>query len=108
MAYKDIEKQKKFQREWRRKLNLTNKLKAIEILGGQCSVKDCRITDFRCLEFDHINPELRKPGVSSATRTAALIVNGNLDNTIIQLLCANHHAIKTYDEDRQKFSNYIM
>lgn len=107
MAYKDKEKQKAFQRQWKRKLNLSNKLKAIEILGGKCSVSDCQITDFRCLEFDHIKPELRKPGISSATRTAAQIVNGTLTKDIVQLLCANHHAIKTYQEDRKLFGNYI-
>lgn len=108
MAYKDKEKQKAFQRVWKREQNLKAKLKAVEMLGGKCSAEDCEVTDFRCLHIDHINPVLRKTsGVTSGINNSYLVTRGKLTTQEVQLLCANHHAIKTYDVDRLLFDNYL-
>jgi len=104
MGYKDREKQKVFQREWKRKQNLKVKLKAVEILGGVCSVEECVVTDFRCLHIDHIKPQLSNKIVG--IQNANLVVRGLTTTREVQLLCANHHAIKTYEVDRLLFNNY--
>lgn len=105
MAYKDKEKQREFQRLWRRKYRLDQKLKAIEILGGKC--KQCGVTDYRCLQFDHIKPELRKPNSYVSHLVIRAIVLGNIKEDEIQLLCANCHSIKTYDTDRKTYKNWV-
>lgn len=105
MAYKDKDKQREFQRLWRRKYRLDQKLKAIEILGGKC--KNCGVTDYRCLEFDHIKPELREPSSHISHLVIRAIVTGKLTNNEIQLLCASCHSIKTYETDRLLFANYV-
>ena len=35
------------------------------------------------------------------------MANGKIPINEVQLLCANCHAIKTYEEDRMQFSSYI-
>ena len=107
MAYKNKEKQKLFQREWKRKCNLKNKLKAVEILGGKCSYSGCNVTDFRCLHIDHITPKMGGTNSGSGINNSNMVVRGSLTSNEVQLLCANHHAIKTYEQDRYLFKNYI-
>ena len=104
MAYKDKEKQKEFQRIWKRKVNLKNKLKAVAMLGGKCSIAECDITDYRCLEIDHTIPKLDNS--QFGIKNSNLVVRGLLTKDQVQLLCANHHSIKTYEEDRLLFNNY--
>jgi hypothetical protein len=109
MGYKDKEKQKYFQRIWKRQQNLRAKLKAVEILGGKCIIDDCDISDFRCLQIDHIIPIIRgKRGTIGGIESSYKIIRGTLTNKEVQLLCANHHAIKTYEKDRLTFKNYIV
>lgn len=107
MAYKDIEKQRAFQREWKRKCNLRDRLEAVRILGGKCVGRDgeCTVNDFRCLHIDHIVPILRKDKETGG-RLARLVVTGKITSEEVQLLCANCHAIKTYEVDRLLFNNY--
>lgn len=106
MAYKDKEKQKEFQRLWRRKYRLDQKLKAINVLGGKCS--RCEVTDYRCLEFDHIKPELRKKSGEYVSHVVIRQINtGKLTEKEIQLLCANCHSVKTYEVDRKTYSNWV-
>lgn len=105
MPYKDKEKQKLVQRLYKRKRSLETKLRAVEILGGKCSEKDCDVTDFRCLHIDHISPKLDSKG--SGYNNARNVVSGKLTSKEVQLLCANHHAIKTYEIDRFLFGYYI-
>lgn len=106
MAYKDKEKNREYQRLWFRQQRIKNRLKAIEMLGGCC--KECGVADSRVLQFDHIVPELRnKENQHNSYKNVSLILKGILTAKDIQLLCANCHAIKTYETDRKKFSNYI-
>lgn len=106
MAYKDKEKQKEFQRLWKRRRNLETKLEALEILGGKC--KNCEVTDYRCIQFDHIIPEHRGNSISNASYVVARkIILGLLTADDIQPLCANCHAIKTYEIDRLQYKNRI-
>ena len=106
MAYKDKEKQKQFQRLWKRRKNLETRQKALEILGGKC--KNCDVTDFRCIQFDHIIPEYRGSHIPHSSQAIARqIVAGKLTDKQIQPLCANCHAIKTYEVDRLLYKNRV-
>lgn len=81
------------------------KAEAIEMLGGAC----CRCgykEHHAALEIDHVVIRRRKTSEWNGPGQAALVVNGQLPLDKVRLLCANCHAIKTYEEDRKKFSCY--
>lgn len=105
MPYKDREKQKAYQRKWANAKGLEMRLKAIEILGGCCQA--CGETDFRVLQIDHIVPLRRQIYNLNGRSSIFDVVNGKIDLSTLQLLCANHHAIKTYDEDRPLFGKRL-
>ena len=70
------------------------KAKAFTILGGKCS--RCPVTDFRCLQIDHVNGggyEERKR--ISIVRCYKKIIAGEIDG--YQLLCANCNWIKRFE-----------
>lgn len=69
--------------------------KAIQTLGGVCV--RCGYADARALEIDHIEPLRNSKRQLSQAQMLVDILRGNIDN--LQLLCANCHAIKTYEED---------
>lgn len=72
------------------------RLAAIFKMGSACS--RCGFDDPRALEMDHIEPLNKTGGKRQATAQVYLgILNGNEQN--FQLLCANCHAIKSYEED---------
>jgi 5-methylcytosine-specific restriction endonuclease McrA len=99
MAYKEIEKQKKYHREWRAKRRIVERDGTFEKLGGKCVV--CNNNDYRVLEIDHVKAIRRKPNDGSAesgTRLRQRIHNGSRTISNLQLLCANCHTIKTYEE----------
>lgn len=100
MAYKDYEKQKKYQRIWRRNRNEITRAKAFDILGGKCV--ECGIEDWRVLQIDHKERILRKTRIDKSEDTGAnlrrKIVSGYVDKDKLQLLCANCHQIKTHKE----------
>ena len=101
MSYKETEKQKKYQREWRRKRNDADREKAFSLLGGKCN--HCGIVDFRVLQIDHIIPVCgERTDRDAGSRIKQSIANGlrNLDN--LQLLCANCHSIKCFNESIER------
>ncbi len=105
MPYKDEEKQKLYQRNRCRKIYQQRKELVLKLLGGHC-VK-CLTDDFRVLEIDHIEPILRDTSNrKSGSNLYELIFRERLPIKDVQLLCANCHRIKTF-EDRVKFKNYI-
>lgn len=106
MAYKDLEKQKEYQRKWQQARNLAVKLAVVKMMGGECV--RCGIKDFRVLQIDHIRPILRKNGGSSATNMTRLIHRGIVPLNEVQLLCANCHSVKTYEEDRPNFGTMFV
>lgn len=103
--YKDTEKQNAFQRAYQRKQRLARKHKAIKMLGGKC--KKCGYDEnINALQIDHIKPILRKQhGTHAGGNLSRRIANGALPMTLFQVLCANCHAIKTYEE-RKSFASY--
>lgn len=105
MPYRDPEKIKSYQRLWKRKERFRHKEKAVELLGGKCL--KCGYSDhLAALQIDHINPKKRKtPGDPNQ---ATKLIRGHIKLEDVQLLCANCHAIKTYDEDRFLFNQYIQ
>lgn len=105
--YKDKEKQNAFQRVYQRKQRLERKKKAIEILGGKC--KRCGYHEnIAALQIDHIEPQClpRNHGTWNGGRAINLLARGLISKKGLQLLCANCHAIKTYEIDRKKFGRY--
>ena len=73
---------------------------AVKQLGGKCA--QCDWTDPRALEFDHIDPSTKLHNISDLIGLQdeeAL----SIELPKCQLLCKNHHCIKTYDNhDKQK------
>ena len=61
----------------------------IDFLGGVCSVPGCGVTDCRMLEVDHVR------GDGKSDRGNITRVKRNPDR--YQLLCANHHRVKTWE-----------
>jgi hypothetical protein len=74
------------------------KLAAFALLGGKCS--QCDWTDARALEVDHINgrlPEEKKKRGSHDLYSRILTGKRSIED--LQLLCANHHRIKTLENN---------
>lgn len=106
MPYSDKELQKKFQREHLRKKRIVVRERAIACLGGKCG--HCGIDDIRVLQIDHIKAIQRgSNGIKycATYQTMLQIIRGELLDQV-QLLCANCHMIKTYEE-RKTYPNYI-
>jgi 5-methylcytosine-specific restriction endonuclease McrA len=89
--------------ERKREQRLDERKQAIASLGGRCSA--CGYSDWRALQFDHINNDghlERRSGVAGGVSRYVVrrILKG--DDAGLQLLCANCHAIKTREaEDGQ-------
>lgn len=107
MPYKDIEKQRKFDRLWKRNKRVRSRLKVIDLLGGKCI--DCSNSDFRVLEIDHIEPIKRDRSIKTKLDSGALLTRGLLSGkykmSSVKLRCANCHKIKTFQE-RVKYKNW--
>ena len=77
------------------------------MLGGKCV--ECGYDgNYMALQIDHKEPVLRNKNHrehESGSMTLKNIVNGATNLNSIQLLCANCHAIKSF-EDRLKYRNY--
>lgn len=93
----------KTKREKMREYHARLRKEAIRLLGGECA--NCGNSDYRVLQIDHIEIIKRKKK-ESTTHFLSRIVRGLEDLTNLQLLCANCHMLKTY-EDRIKFSCFI-
>lgn len=102
MAFLDKEKQKKFQREWQKKQRLKRKLEVIDKLGGCCFLCGYNKSIY-ALQIDHIVP-IRRPfshklhSLTSGSNLIADIFRGKIKTEDVQLLCANCHCIKTFEE----------
>ncbi len=81
---------KEYHRAYRRAYQIGLRKGAQAALGGVCNM--CGESDFRVLQIDHIMP--KKKQIPSA-RVFVDIIRGDTSN--VQLLCANCHARKTYD-----------
>lgn len=105
MPYRNPKARQTYQREWARARRRENKILAVARLGG-CCVRCGYKENLAALEIDHLVLRRRRlpdMGASQATQ----LRRGSLRVEEVQLLCANCHAIKTYEEDRLKFRNYI-
>jgi 5-methylcytosine-specific restriction endonuclease McrA len=99
MSYKDINKQKNYQRICRAKRRIQEKEIAFNKLGGKCS--ECGIDDFRVLQIDHIIVIRRNKShgfIECGSVLKQKIANGSYSIKNLQLLCANCHQIKTYND----------
>lgn len=70
------------------------KQEAITLLGGICV--RCGWDDMRCLEIDHIIPVKGDRSVYGIKLYRSIVTGGSREN--LQVLCANCHAIKTYED----------
>lgn len=86
---------------------MDRKAKAIEMLGGMCA--SCGYAEnMHALTIDHVKPLLRSErGEKTGGDVYRLIANGFTPLEGLQILCANCHMIKTYNEDRKTFKQYI-
>lgn len=105
MPYRNPNKQKSVQRIDASNRHYIKRFTVIQFLGGHCL--GCGVDDFRCLQFDHIDPILR--GAGDKCKPGDMLNNiymdrEGLDN--VQVLCANCHAIKTFN-DRIGFRSYV-
>jgi 5-methylcytosine-specific restriction endonuclease McrA len=93
-TYRDTrEGQRKREAEASKRRYIRLKQEAITILGGKCC--RCSCDDIRCLEIDHIIP-VRGDRNVYGVKLYRSITQGNTEN--LQVLCANCHAIKTYED----------
>ena len=109
MSYKDYEKQKAFQRKWKKAQRVRYRLKAISLLGGECH--DCGNKDTRVLEIDHIEPLIRdKASRFNNPKSGSILVQeiltGKTKIEELTLRCANCHTIKTLGERGIKYNCY--
>jgi 5-methylcytosine-specific restriction endonuclease McrA len=104
MPYKDIEKQREYQRLRQQKNTLKYRQIVVAMFGGEC--KRCKYDEnIFAFQIDHVTPllrsiEERNGGTNTVWRDLA---TGKLSIEGLQMLCANCHAIKTYEEDRKLF-----
>ena len=71
-----------------------NKLKAIDYLGGKCSMCNFKGPPM-CFDFHHINPKKKNYRISAILHYFWENIRNELDKCI--LLCANCHIISQYD-----------
>ena len=90
------ERLREIRRQTRAKHRGELRQKAIGALGGVCMY--CQCNDMRCLQIDHIVP-IRGKRVAN-TSLYCSILRGEVGN--LQLLCANCHAIKTYENGESR------
>lgn len=77
---------------------------AIELLGGECQV--CGMNDRDVLEFDHIEPLLRRTNKTrSKSGTEKQIIDNDNRREEFQLLCSNCHTKKTRFNGEFSFKN---
>ena len=103
MPFKSSEKNREYQRNWKRIFYQKRRLDIIKRLGGKC-IK-CGNTDERVLQIDHIEPCLKSDPAYGGSNLINAIATGKTDMKKFQLLCANCHMIKSF-EDRKKFNNW--
>lgn len=110
MAYSTVEKRmvqdaiyyrahaqhrKDYMTNWRRVV----RQEAFELLGARCV--QCGNPDGRVLQFDHIVPQPKSQRVHQRQQEYYGVILGT--NTNLQLLCANCHAIKTFEESDGRY-----
>lgn len=77
---------------------------AHDLLGGKC--RNCGYKEhIQALQIDHIEPELRERDTWNSYKVVSKLARGIIGTEGLQLLCANCHAIKTF-EDRKKFKSF--
>lgn len=59
---------------------------------------DCGITDFRVLEFDHINPKDKKYAISTLVNDAYNLETIKLEIEKCEIRCCNCHKIRTAEQ----------
>lgn len=100
MPYKDINKQREWQRQRQIRVHKQHREIVLEMFGSKC-VRCGYDENTRALQLDHIVPVLRKYGTRftvDGNMTWRELATGKITTENIQILCANCHAIKTYEE----------
>lgn len=87
-------------------LRISKRLRAIEKLGGKCSV--CGDEDHRHLDFHHLVPESKTIGVSLAAKNRWSIIEKEIGKCT--LMCGNCHCKHHYKGTRNSklLSKYVM
>ena len=100
----NLEKSRDMQRRYRE--NARKKL--IDYLGGKC--KRCAFSDWRALQFDHVNGGGNKERILYKTTAIPMrILKGEVMKTDkYQLLCANCNWIKRYENGETRKIDMIL
>lgn len=105
MPYKDKQIDIMCQRNFAADNRYIKRFTLMQFLGGNCF--RCGTEDFRCLQIDHIEPIFRDGrGKKGGNETVLDVYMDRIQLEEIQILCANCHAIKSFD-DRIKYKNYL-
>lgn len=96
--YMSKEYESRYSAEWQNK----RRILAINLLGG-CCVR-CGMSDFRCLQIDHIVSCGRNNRESGSKIYRAIVNNTEEAKTRYQILCANCNWIKKY-ENKENINN---
>lgn len=103
MPYKDKEKQRLAGVRNKLKKRQENKIIVLNMYGNKC--QKCGFDNPIALQLDHIERIVRKTSGnvdgSSGSSLWSKVAHGVLPKEMFMLLCANCHAVKTY-EDVQK------
>lgn len=75
----------------------------IDMLGGKCTWGDCNVDDHRMLQIDHIVPI--KNSKRRSTRWYGPVKTGNTEG--LQLLCANHHSLKSHQNNEYRHTEVV-
>lgn len=92
---KDPEAARAYQRDWRKKRQVSLRAEAIEVLGGKCA--RCGLDDHRVLQFDHVHGGGHRER-NTQDRLKLYMDVSKRRREDIQLLCANCHVLKTHHD----------
>lgn len=84
-------------------LNWAKKIKAIELLGGECKV--CGEKNIFCLSFHHVVSEEKENSINNLKEGRWSLLEKELEKCII--LCANCH-METHHKENNKFKESLV
>jgi 5-methylcytosine-specific restriction endonuclease McrA len=103
MPYKDINKQREYQRIRQQQNKAKYRAIVVEMFGGKC--QKCNYSEnIYAFQIDHIVPILRnKNRTDNSKQIWRKLALGKISKDGLQLLCANCHSIKTLEVDIKTF-----
>jgi hypothetical protein len=108
MPYKDKEKQRLAQAEHyqknkelyqaRQKARLNKARDYVNDIKKASKCVDCGEDNWKCLDFDHVDPKKKTKGISKMVRSRFSTERIQKEIDKCEIRCSNCHRIRTYDE----------